>query len=57
MFAALGFTILLIFLILGAAPANLVAQERYLVSYNGFGVGQAHPYGRPRTSVSLRNMD
>jgi ABC-type nitrate/sulfonate/bicarbonate transport system substrate-binding protein len=32
------FTILLI---LSAWPATLVAQERYLVSYNGFGVGQA----------------
>jgi NitT/TauT family transport system substrate-binding protein len=38
MFTALWFTILLI---LGACPATLVAQERYLASYNGFGVGQA----------------
>ena len=30
-----------ILLILGAWPATLGAQERYLVSYNGFGVGQA----------------
>ena len=38
MLRALWFTILLI---LGAWPATLVAQERYLISYNGFGVGQA----------------
>ena len=38
MFTALWFTIFLIF---SAGPATLVAQERYLVSYNGFGVGQA----------------
>ena len=38
MLKALWFTILLI---LGAWPATLVAQERYLISYNGFGVGQA----------------
>jgi ABC-type nitrate/sulfonate/bicarbonate transport system substrate-binding protein len=38
MLRALWFTILLI---LSAWPATLVAQERYLVSYNGFGVGQA----------------
>ena len=38
MLKALCFTILLI---LSARPATLVAQERYLVSYNGFGVGQA----------------
>ena len=30
-----------ILLILSSWPATLVAQERYLVSYNGFGVGQA----------------
>jgi ABC-type nitrate/sulfonate/bicarbonate transport system substrate-binding protein len=30
-----------IFLILSLWPATLVAQERYLVSYNGFGVGAA----------------
>ena len=35
---ALWFAILLG---LSARPATLVAQERYLVSYNGFGVGQA----------------
>ena len=50
---ALCFTILLI---VSAFPATLVAQERYLVSYNGFGVGQA-PFGLLRTSVSLQNMD
>jgi ABC-type nitrate/sulfonate/bicarbonate transport system substrate-binding protein len=38
MLRTLWFTILLI---LGAWPATLVAQERYLISYNGFGVGQA----------------
>ncbi len=38
MLKALWFTILLI---LSAGSATLVAQERYLVSYNGFGVGQA----------------
>ena len=32
---------LTILLILTASPATLVAQERYLVSYNGVGVGQA----------------
>jgi ABC-type nitrate/sulfonate/bicarbonate transport system substrate-binding protein len=31
----------IILLILGAWPATLFAQERYLVSYNGFGMGQA----------------
>jgi ABC-type nitrate/sulfonate/bicarbonate transport system substrate-binding protein len=38
MLRALWFTISLIF---GVWPATLVAQERYLISYNGFGVGQA----------------
>jgi hypothetical protein len=38
MLKALWLTILLIF---GAWPANLAAQERYLISYNGFGMGQA----------------
>ena len=38
MLKALWLTILLI---LSASPATVVAQERYLVSYNGFGVGQA----------------
>ena len=38
MLKALCFTILLI---LSATPATLVAQERFLISYNGFGVGQA----------------
>ena len=38
MLKALYFTILLI---LSATPAILVAQERFLISYNGFGVGQA----------------
>jgi len=28
-------------MLLGAWPATLAAQERYLVSYNGFGMGQA----------------
>ncbi len=52
MLRALWFTILLI---LGAWPATLVAQERYLISYNGFGVGQ-HLFGLLRTSVFLQNM-
>ncbi|HEX7232831.1 MAG TPA: hypothetical protein VF452_20760, partial [Candidatus Binatia bacterium] len=30
-----------VFLILSAWPAALCAQERYLASYNGFGVGAA----------------
>jgi ABC-type nitrate/sulfonate/bicarbonate transport system substrate-binding protein len=38
MLKALCFTILLI---LSARPATVVAQERFLISYNGFGVGQA----------------
>jgi NitT/TauT family transport system substrate-binding protein len=38
MFTRLWLTILLI---TSLGPATLVAQERYLVSYNGFGVGQA----------------
>jgi ABC-type nitrate/sulfonate/bicarbonate transport system substrate-binding protein len=38
MLRALWCTILLI---LSLWPATLVAQERYLVSYNGFGVGAA----------------
>ena len=38
MLKALCFTVLLI---LSALPATLVAEERYLVSYNQFGGGQA----------------
>jgi ABC-type nitrate/sulfonate/bicarbonate transport system substrate-binding protein len=38
MLKALWLTILLI---LSPWPASLAAQERYLISYNGFGMGQA----------------
>ena len=38
MLRALWFIILLV---LSVWPATLVAQDRYLISYNGFGVGQA----------------
>ena len=38
MLKAWWFTILLI---LGAGPATVIGQERYLVSYNGFGISQA----------------
>ena len=43
-------------LILSAWPETVVAQERYLASYNGLGWAPRR-YGLSKTSGSLPNMD